>query len=494
MMSDPKVPPFVKEMIPSSMPVKLNSHLKNKNKRNQFTFRHDFDVETPLFDRGFWNLYYQENRAQQWTDEYRAIYFKDPSKQMIFADRDRYSSYKNKSFGIGVEFNKGWEQSADIYHNFTYGMNYRQQKISTNRYGDTINRFTGDSLETESFPNKSFPDSKVKEYGIFLQDRISLLEGQYEIIAGLRYDHYKLSPKTGSAYETANNVPSPYGVSEGRFSKRLALLWHPSEEQTLFLNYSEGFKAPSFSAVNMGFSSDDYYYTSRSNPDLKPESSKSLELGWNYIDNKKSFAITGFYTQYNNFIEERVCVENCNAEMNMISKTYGIYESINLDKSYVYGLEVKANMDLFSIQNNAGVIGFHTSLAYAKGKEKESKNPINSIEPLTITFGIDYSYLDQLYISGRLKAVAAKKDNDINTKQLDALRGGEIGRTGGYTTFDLIAEYKPTRDITINGGLYNIFNKKYISWGNRMLATTKGDENRLTNPGFNAALSIKYEF
>ena len=490
MMNNPFIPDHVKAQVPSSAPVRLDSHIKNKNKREQFTFRHDFDVQTALFDRGFWNLYYQENKAQQWSDEYRAIYFKDPSKPMIFADRDRYSNYKNKSFGIGAEFNKGWEQNIHVFHNITYGLNYREQKLSTTRYGDTIDRANNISVEDEIFPNKSFPDSKVKEYGLFIQDRISLLEGQYEIIAGLRYDHYKLSPKAGSAFESANGVAAPVSMSKGRLSKRLAFLWHPSEEQTVFLNYSEGFKAPSFSAVNMGFGKAEYNYTSRSNPNLKPESSKSLELGWNYIDDSKSFAVTGFYTKYNNFIEEQVCTENCSGGTGVM-----VFESINLNKSYIYGLEAKASMDLFSVQNGSGMVGFNASLAYAKGKEKDgTKAPINSIEPLTATFGIDYAYLDQFYITGRLKAVAAKKENDINTKQLDAMRAGEVGRTAGYATFDIIAEYKPTRDITINGGLYNIFDKKYITWGNRQLARTTGDENRLTNPGFNAALSIKYEF
>lgn len=479
---------------PESGSVKFNNQFKNINKREQFTFRHDFNVETTLFDRGFWNFYLQENSAKQWTDEYRAIYYSAPNSPMIFANRDRYSNYKNKSFGIGAEFNKGWAQSDNAYHNFTYGFNYRQQKISTHRDGNTINQANGNSVETETFPNKSFPDSKVKEYGLFLQDRISLLDGQYEIIAGIRYDHYKLNPKVGSAFELANKVAKPSSMSEGRFSKRLAFLWHPSEAQTLFLNYSEGFKAPSFSAVNMGFSSDEYYYTSRSNPNLKPESSKSLELGWNYIDDRKALSLTGFYTKYNNFIEERVCVESCDATANMIHQTYGIYESVNLDKSYVYGLEAKANMDLFTVQQGAGVIGLNASLAYAKGREKGSKRPINSVEPLTVTLGLDYTYLDTLYVSGRIKAASAKRANDIFNNPLTAMRSGNIDRTAGYATVDLIAEYKLTRDITINGGLYNIFDKKYITWGNRQLARTEGDENRLTNPGFNAALSIKFEF
>src|SRR5699024_341816 len=162
---------------------------------------------------------------------------------------------------------------------------------STTRFGDTRKLSDNSSIETEPFPNKSFPDSTIRELGVFLQDRISLFEGQFEVIAGIRYDHYKLSPKSGSAFETANaGVLPPDSMSESQFSKRLALLWHPTEENTIFFNYSEGFRAPTYSAVNMGFSNPAHGYTSRSNPNLKPEKSQSYELGWNYIDETKSFA------------------------------------------------------------------------------------------------------------------------------------------------------------------------------------------------------------
>lgn len=460
----------------------LNQHTKDKNKREQLTLRHDFDQATPLFDRGFWQVYYQNSKAEEWSDETR----KSPRDGSL-SFRTRYGNFENKTYGLSAEFTKGIAQNNAIFHNLTYGINYRESRVKTFRIGDTILLSSGQSIETEDFPNKSFPDSTIKELGVFLQDRISLFEGQFEVIAGIRYDHYKLDPKRGTAFETANlGVLPPSSISKGQFSKRLALLWHPTEENTIFLNYSEGFRAPSFSAVNVGFSNPAYGYTSRSNPNLEPETSKSLELGWNYLDDHRSFALTGFYTKYNNFIEE----------LNMVGidpdSGYMIYQAINLDKSHIYGLEAKAHMDLFTLQNGAGVIGLNASLAYAKGRENGTKNPINSVEPLTAVVGIDYTYLDQFYLSARVKAVQAKKEKDIYNSAAPMMP--QIGRSPGYATVDLIAEYKPQRDITINAGLYNILNKEYWSWSERMSATSSAAINRASNPGFNAAFSIKYEF
>lgn len=467
----------------------LTLHTKDINKRKQLTLRHDFDLPNTLFDRGFWQVYYQKSNAEQWSHEVRESIPK-PNRPLVVSERDRYSSFTNRNIGVMAEFTKGWEQNSAMYHNFTYGLNYIDRKVSTLREGDTRNLATGGSIESEAFPNKGFPDSKIKELGIFLQDRISFYDGQFEAIAGIRYDKYRLNPEQGSVYETANpGVLPPSKMSEHQFSKRLALLWHPTEENTFFINYSEGFRAPTFSAVNVGFGNPLFGYISRSNPNLKPEKSRSYELGWNYIDDQKSFSVTGFYTNYKNFIEELSYV-------GIDPQTgYMLYQAVNLGKSRIYGLEAKAHMDLFTVQNGNGVIGINASLAYAKGKEKATNDPINSVEPLTAVIGIDYTYLDQLYLSTRIKGVQAKKEKDISAAML---KTGTTA-TGGYATVDVIAEYRPQRDLIINAGLYNIFNKKYHSWGpnswyNNMTGISQQERDRATNPGFNLALSIKYQF
>ena len=482
--ADNQISKVVNSMRPPFNPdyKQLTLNNKDKNRRQQVSLRHDFNFENALFDRGFWHAYYQKSKAQQWTNEERFMY---GPKYTI--ERDRYNTFENKGFGIGAEFSKGIAQNDDIFHNITYGLNYRNNKVSTTRYGSTFIKGTDQSIERETFPNKSFPDSKIKELGIFVQDRISLFEGQFEVIAGLRYDHYKLSPEAGSAFESANQgVLPPSSVSKSQFSKRLALLWHPNEENTFFYNYSEGFRAPTYSAVNMGFSNLAHGYTSRSNPNLKPETSRSHEIGWNYIDDNKAFALTGFYIDYKNFIEEQSLVGR-DPNSGLL-----VYQSINLDKSRIYGFEAKAQMDLFTIQNGSGVIGINASLAYAKGEDRKTKNPINSIEPLTAVIGLDYNYLDKLYLSARVKAVQAKKESDIYNAA-DA-RTPKIGRAPGYATVDLIAEYKPQKDITINAGVYNLLDKEYWSWNEWKNADSAMARQRASSPGINAALSVKYEF
>lgn len=449
-----------------------------KNTRKQLNIRHDFTAATTMFDKGHWMAYYQTTKARQTVEEARK------ASSGVITDRWRKSNFDNDQFGFSTEFSKGLT-FGDISHELTYGANYKHTKVKTLRLGDSINRQTGQSTETQTFPNKSFPDSKIQEYGLFVQDRIGFLDNTVEVIAGLRYDHYSLKVKKGGAFVDANpGTLPPANMNKGHLSKRLAVLYYPTDSQTLYANYAEGFKAPGFSAVNMGFSNLAHGYTTISNPNLKPEKSKTFELGWNYNDEINTASIAAFYTRYNDFIEEMAMVGNDPNTGAMI------YQSINLDKSHIYGLEAKTSLRVMELQSGDGELRFNASAAYAKGKDNKTKEPINSVEPLTAILGVSYAYSDTAYVGLNWKLVAPKKEKDISK----SLRDLGVTKMPGYGTLDLIAEYKPTKNVRVNAGIYNILDKKHWSWGNRMGQTSQRTIERGTEPGINAGISVTVNF
>lgn len=90
----------------------------------------------------------------------------------------------------------------------------------------------------------------------FIQDEWAFAP-QWELTAGLRYDHY---PDFG---DTTN--------------PRLALVWQTSPTLTSKLLYGEAFRAPSFTELNTRQNP-----VALGNPDLEPEKLKSLELVLNF--------------------------------------------------------------------------------------------------------------------------------------------------------------------------------------------------------------------
>ena len=472
-----------------SQPKYLERSSDLKTDRQQVNLRHEFESATPMFDKGHWLAYYQTTRAKQNVDELRQNFGSParpprPAVAPHLEDRWRASHFDNDQFGFNAEFNKDL-MLGSIAHELTYGANYKHQKVKTLRLGDTINSETGLSKEPAgAFPTKSFPDSKVQEYGVFVQDRIGFLDNTIEVIVGLRYDHYSLKVKQGGAYIDGNlGTLPPTGMNKDNLSKRLAVLYYPTDNHTLYANYAEGFKAPSFTAVNMGFANLAQGYATRSNPNLKPEKSKTFELGWNYNDDINTASVAAFYTRYNDFIEEMV-YQGIDKETGLMT-----YQSVNLDKTHIYGLEAKTSLRILELQNGDGELRFNGAVAYAKGKDDKTKEPIDSVEPLTAVLGLSYTYSDTAYVGLNWKLSKGKKDSQIS----EGLRKDGV-KMPGYGTLDLIAEYKPTENIRVNAGIYNLLDKKHWNWGSRMGKMSNAALDRATQPGINAGISVTVNF
>lgn len=473
----------------ASMYIHQGYKTTNENKRSQITFRHEFSNKNSFFDHGFWQAYYQQTKVTQISNEIRQQIWPLP----VVFERYRQGNYKRENLGLSAEFNKHWQQSEGVSHDFAYGLNYRHSRMEASRYGDSINIANQQSVEKDIFPIKGEPDTRVNELGIYFQDRIGFMEDKLELIVGLRYDHYWLKPKHTPLYElNPHAILPPAKKNEHQFSKRLALLYHFTPEHTVFANYSEGFRAPDFNDVNTSYSSDDFMVIREANPQLKAERSKLYELGYHYNDSVNTFSLTGFYTDYKNFIDFQEL-----GRVNPDYPAYNIHKRINLDKSYIYGLELKSHIELMRLQEEQGILGLNLSIAYAKGKDKNTKEPIDSVEPLTATVGLDYHYNEKLYLAANLKMVKAKSARHISSGLKDSRvwQDNNITHLPGYGVVNLIAEYKPYKDITINGGIYNLFNKQYSQWGDYILDKhTPSNPTRLSKPGINVALSVRFDF
>ncbi|MEW6293330.1 MAG: TonB-dependent receptor [Pseudomonadota bacterium] len=108
-------------------------------------------------------------------------------------------------------------------------------------------------LPTAVVPTTSIAPRKRKNSYFFVQDIWSFAR-DWELTAGLRYDHY-----------------SDFG---GTFNPRLALVWQTTDRLTTKLMYGQAFRAPSYL---------ERYVTTAANPPnpaLLPEQSKTLELSF----------------------------------------------------------------------------------------------------------------------------------------------------------------------------------------------------------------------
>ena len=148
-----------------------------------------------------------------------------------------------------------------------------------------------------------------------------------------------------------------------------------------------------------------------SNPDLKPEESDSIELGFRATNHMGSMEVTAFYNQYKNFIEE-TCVDS-----NGCSQSGGTFQYQNLSDATIKGVEFKGLLWLDEAIDAPRGTRLNTAIAYAKGRgTKEDENsvvhenePLNTIAPLTAVFGLGYDAPTQDWGSEVMLTLVAKR-------------------------------------------------------------------------------------
>jgi len=122
---------------------------------------------------------------------------------------------------------------------------------------------TGLEWREEALRNEGLPggEAQARHAALFLQDEWRL-QPALTLTAGLRRDEHQ---RFGGVWS-----PRLYGV------------WHLARRWTLKGGYSEGFKPPTLKQITPGYQEDEGPYTYQSNPTLRPEKNRALELGLGY--------------------------------------------------------------------------------------------------------------------------------------------------------------------------------------------------------------------
>ena len=64
----------------------------------------------------------------------------------------------------------------------------------------------------------------------------------------------------------------------------------------------------------------------------------------------------------------------------------------------------------------------------------------------------------------------------------------------GYGVVDLTAYYSPMKDLNLSAGLFNVFDKKYLTYQDVSKLDSDDNKDFHTQPGRNFSLSAQYEF
>ena len=381
---------------------------------------------------------------------------------------------------------------------------------------------------------------KTRHHYISLHDSI-VFTPQWKGHLGLRYDWAKYAQQGLGDLDCRNCFKN----DDAKFRN---LSWTAGIEKELNdswkLGYSigTGFRMPNASEMYFDYR-DNAAGAWKSNPNLKAERSLSQNLTLQGNGNLGYLTVNLHYTRYKDFLYEQETWEQYTAYNR--TNWRPVQQMQNIDSAKIYGVEFTGKLNLNEVTPLPNGWKLFGSLGYNKGSMSNNAS-LMSLQPLKMIVGLDYEQPDGKWgIFSRLTYLGAKKAKDakyVRTSEERCLK--QESRPNPYWpywgsgpteitcteysheteldtwkhlnakafVFDMFGFYKPTENITLRAGVYNIFNRKYHTWDTlRGLNNTGGIVNsvgkrenntyggypgleRYYQPGRNFAASVEIRF
>lgn len=454
------------------------------------TYSKDFDNGSNLLVNGY-----------MYTDT--TDYISNPQKydgtftaQASYGDDDYVykNHYEQTQTGIKSEFRDSYDQSASLL-----GLDLR-----ANEYKNKVNFLVDQALVvygggppavTNNYylAGSEYKNDATDEY-------VYALYGEYKyafsevlsVTTNLRYDIIDLEYLDSSN----NSYRNDFRV----YSYRVGADYQLNEQNTLYINYSTGFRAPTVSQLYAG---DLGWDTIANNPDLKPEQSENYEIGIRGHKSNVNYEASIFQIVRDDFIMKT----SGNYGDDPTSKKWD-----NIGGAKHQGLELAVNSEV----NNK--VAYNLAYTYLRAKYTDysnfgihfdadhdgkveagevtsydvTGNTIPRTSAHTLNIGLDYKPTNGLVITPELNAKSSYYADDLNAIKVP-----------GHATINLLTRYKTKikdYEISLFGRIENVLDKQYYS---TVRASGDRDDNLVfngedlsitVNPGrvFTAGLSVKF--
>jgi iron complex outermembrane receptor protein len=291
-------------------------------------------------------------------------------------------------------------------------------------------------------------EGRLRIYGLWLQDEVSLFKERLSIVGGLRFDYAKFFD--GSFFSTVKPFNQLNGDQDENswtaLSPRLSARYKWTPELSTYASYGRGFRASILDDLCRSGIMWGIYKVA--NPKLDPEKIDSFEAGLDYSPFKKlKMTSSLYYSIGKDFLYYVPTGDSLSGRP--------LYKRENIDKVISYGMEIEARFELTK--------GLTTFLNYTYNKAKIDQfdqKPSIEGDQLTRTpnhqvkGGITWlnPYINMSFL-GRFKSSQFVYTNEMTqtTKKVD-----------GYTTLDAKIWKEVLKGLTLSVSAENLLNKKYM--------------------------------
>ena len=405
--------------------------------RKRISLEHDWQVDAPWLDSVNWNL--------SWSPQKRET---DSRQRRVYSNRfqqhDQYRNYSEDFFEADIQMKSSFDLGS-THHTLTYGFDGDRTKGDYAGINRTYNSLTG-TTTTAVNQGFSFPRVTTERADFYLEDSIEFLDGQLTVNPGVRLAHYSIDP-TGDA--TYPGLPGfrPQKQENTELLKRVGAIYKFDDTYSVYASYGEGFKMPTSAQL---FQSSTDIFTGTAivpNPNLKPESVDSYEIGFRGELDRGYFTVATFYADYANFIRS--------LRPTTVTGPGGLpvtaYTSDNVEDVALWGIEFGGEYEVLDYTTASA------NITWSRGRQRTSSTApstaFNGATPLTAVLGLKHEIPDhglQFELFGTF--AAGRTENSNPAAYLP----------GGYAVFDAYAKWKPRENVELTAGIENIFDRRYF--------------------------------
>lgn len=394
--------------------------------RKRFALSHDWEVGASWLDSLSWTISYAPQDYDRSGDELSTDATGDTVRSLDFL------GYSEGFLELDVQFNSSFE-AFGASHVLTYGFDGDYTRTDYKRRDTVANLTSGGTTETRG-GGFNFANADTIRADFYLQDEITF--GRFTLTPGVRYATYSLDPRPDADYQPVAGQ-EPRKVSDEKLTAKIGGIVRIDDNFSLYGNYAQGFKMPT--AQQLYTSLPGTFFNLTPAPDLKPETVDSYEVGVRGQFERGWFSVNGFYADYDDFIQSFFNPPGTN------DFTYR-----NLSSVKVWGIEASAFAQIDENWRSS------LSLSWQKGKQKvDPASPTTpfDVAPLMATVGVGYDIPQH--------GVSLDLIGNFATKVTRASTPTQF-KPNGYAVFDALASWEVVEDVSLNLGVFNIFNARYF--------------------------------
>lgn len=327
--------------------------------------------------------------------------------------QQQYSDFELSSLGtyLDARINERWKTRLEVGH-------------SENR------EKTADKLSDDHYVFNTYRDSVNWQNDLTLDDRNSLMLGAdgYEdrVNSSTAFDEDSRWNRAvfvqhrfkGDGFSTElglrHDKNQQFG-SQNTWSGALTILLNDAND--VLFSYTEGFRAPTFN---------DLYYPGFSNPNLKPEHSKSYEVQWRsrLSETRKLEA-----SLYRTDLKDAIALD-------------ADFTPQNIGSARINGFEASLEQQLFGWTGKLGA-------SIIDPEDRDTGHTLNRRARRTLNLDLDRQF-DRLGVGASWQAVSSSYNDEANTQDI-----------GGYALLGLRSSWKASRDVKLEFKLDNALDKRY---------------------------------